>query len=108
MHDWRRYVREHLPALAVSPEREDEIIAELALELEQAYAEAVTAGSSEAEALRQARRDSPTGTCWRARSTRRSAASFRNATNALAGSSPAPRAISGTRRASCGAIPRSA
>ena len=55
MHDWKRFVREHLPPLRVSPTRESEIIAELALQLEQAYTEALAGGASDAEAVRRAR-----------------------------------------------------
>ena len=54
MPDWRRLVRERLPALHVRPERESEIVAELALQLEQAYADAVAGGAGEEEALRRA------------------------------------------------------
>src|SRR5258707_10578673 len=50
MPDWRLYVRDHLPALHVSPERASEIIGELALQLEQAYSEALAAGLTDAEA----------------------------------------------------------
>src|SRR5258708_8461672 len=55
MPDWRKYVGNHLPALHVSPERESEIIGELALQLEQAYSEALAAGLPDAEALQRAR-----------------------------------------------------
>jgi len=34
MHDWHAHVRRHLPPIAVSPERENEIVAELALQME--------------------------------------------------------------------------
>lgn len=54
MRDWRGLIRGHLPPLAVGPERESEIIAELALQLEQAYTDALTGGASEQEALRRA------------------------------------------------------
>ncbi len=54
MRDWRKYVREHLPPLKVGPEREAEIVTELALQIEQAFADAVAAGSTEAEAERRA------------------------------------------------------
>ncbi len=54
MPDWRRLVRERLPALHVPPERESEIVTELALQLEQAYADAVAGGAGEEEALRRA------------------------------------------------------
>jgi len=54
MPDWRAHVRRHLPALAVGPERENEIVAELALQLDQAYADALARGASDAEAQSQA------------------------------------------------------
>src|SRR5260370_2430905 len=54
MPDWRRLVRERLPALHLRPERESEIVAELALQLEEAYADAVAGGADEEEALRRA------------------------------------------------------
>jgi predicted permease len=54
MPDWRTYVREHLPALGVGPERENEIVAELALQLDQAYSDASARGASDAEARAQA------------------------------------------------------
>ena len=54
MPDWSRLVRERLPALHVRPERENEIVAELALQLEQAYADAIAGGAGEEEARRRA------------------------------------------------------
>jgi predicted permease len=54
-HDWLGFLRVHLPALAVRPERENEILAELALQLEQAYTDALLGGASEEEAARRAR-----------------------------------------------------
>lgn len=54
MPDWRAYVRGRLPRLHVPPERESEIVAELALQLDQAYAEALAGGASEADALDRA------------------------------------------------------
>jgi len=54
MPDFRPYVREHLPAIAVGPERENEIVAELALQMEQSYGDAVNRGATEAEARTQA------------------------------------------------------
>jgi hypothetical protein len=54
MHDWCRLVRERLPALHVRPERESEIVAELALQLEQAFSDAVSGGAGEQEALGRA------------------------------------------------------
>ena len=55
MHDWREYVRRHLPALKVGPARESEIVAELALQLEQAYSEALAAEIPEEEAVQRAK-----------------------------------------------------
>jgi predicted permease len=55
MSDWSAYVRTHLPALHVSPEREAEIVAELAQQLEQAYDEAIASGATEAAASERAR-----------------------------------------------------
>ena len=55
MHNWREYVSARLPRMAVSPERENEIVAELALQMEQAYGEAMAAGASDAEAAHHAR-----------------------------------------------------
>src|SRR6516165_10721550 len=54
MPDWERVVRVKLPALHVRPEREEEIVAELALELEQVYGDALAGGASEAEAAQRA------------------------------------------------------
>ena len=53
MHDWGTFVRERLGPLTVSPEREAEIVAELAQQLEAAYTEALAGGAAEAEALRR-------------------------------------------------------
>src|SRR3954452_19918388 len=79
MSDWRGHVRAHLPRLGVSPERENEIVAELALQLEQAYADALASGASQPEAERRAREqfadwrslgreiasaESPRARCW--------------------------------------------
>ncbi|MFZ0818865.1 MAG: ABC transporter permease [Candidatus Acidiferrales bacterium] len=50
MHDWRRYVREHLPPLGLSGARETEIVEELALQLEEACNDALMRGASRAEA----------------------------------------------------------
>src|SRR5436305_9984947 len=52
--DWPQFIREHLPPLAVGPERENEIIAELALQLEEACGEALAGGATAAEAARRA------------------------------------------------------
>jgi putative ABC transport system permease protein len=55
MPDWCEYVRGHLPQLHVPPERESEIVAELALQLEQAYAAVLASGGTESDALRRAK-----------------------------------------------------
>src|SRR5215831_19093213 len=54
MPDWKAYVREHLPALVLRPEREREIVEELAQQLEQKYAEALSGGASDTEAAETA------------------------------------------------------
>ena len=51
---WEIYIRARLPNLRIDPARETEILAELALQLEQAHRDAVAAGASDQEALRQA------------------------------------------------------
>src|SRR5215470_11358220 len=50
MPNWNHIVREHLAVLRLPPEREIEIVEELALHLESAYEAALAAGFSEAEA----------------------------------------------------------
>lgn len=42
--DWKKYVREHLPPLGLSGAREQEIVEEIAQQLEDAYAEAISRG----------------------------------------------------------------
>ena len=59
MHDWNRYVREHLPDVPVTPERESEIISELAQQMEQAYQDARNVGLSDEDALRRAEAQFP-------------------------------------------------
>jgi putative ABC transport system permease protein len=54
MPDWKAYVREHLPPLLLRPEREREIVEELAQQLEQKYAEALSGGASDTEAAEAA------------------------------------------------------
>jgi putative ABC transport system permease protein len=54
--DFAAYVRAQLPALHVSAEREAEIVAELAQQLEQAYEDGLAGGASETEALTRAQR----------------------------------------------------
>ena len=53
MRDWRAYVVDRLPEMNIPAARESEIVAELALHLEQAYADACAAGCAEAEAMQQ-------------------------------------------------------
>jgi hypothetical protein len=55
MHNWRDYVRRHLPPLAVGPQRENAIVAELALQLEEACSEALACGASELDAVARAK-----------------------------------------------------
>jgi predicted permease len=59
MRDWAAYVRQHLPELHVSPEREAEIVRELAGQLEDVYRDAVSAGLGEQEALALVRAQFP-------------------------------------------------
>ena len=54
--DWARYVRERLPLSRLQPEREAEIVEELAGQLEQAYAEALGRGLTSEQAEAAARR----------------------------------------------------
>src|SRR5215207_8286796 len=48
--NWRRHVRTQLPPLDVSPEREMEIVEELAVQLESTYERARASGASDSEA----------------------------------------------------------
>jgi putative ABC transport system permease protein len=50
MRDWRQFVRERLPELRLDGAREQEIVEELAQQLEQEYGTALDGGSSETEA----------------------------------------------------------
>ena len=52
--NWNQIVREHLAVLRLPPEREIEIVEELALHLEAAYEDALDAGLSEVEAEERA------------------------------------------------------
>lgn len=52
--DWRSHVRTHLPPLAVSAEREIEIVEELAIQLEATYERARASGASERDAMERA------------------------------------------------------
>jgi hypothetical protein len=51
MPNWNHIVRDHLAALRLPPEREIEIVEELALHLEAAHEAALVDGLSEAEAV---------------------------------------------------------
>ncbi len=53
--DWNAYVRQNLPPLGLTPERESEIAAELAGQLEQAFRDAQSAGATDDEAAARAR-----------------------------------------------------
>lgn len=57
--DWRTYVRSHLPPLAVSPEREIEIVEELAGQLEATYQRARANGVTDREAMARAEAEVP-------------------------------------------------
>ena len=57
--NWRQYVREHLPPLNVSAEREIEIVEELAVQLETTYDRARARGATDEEAMRRARAEVP-------------------------------------------------
>ncbi len=59
MPDWSLYVRRRLPPLRVSPERESEIVAELAQQMEQAFQASLRGGASQTEALQRARTQFP-------------------------------------------------
>jgi predicted permease len=59
MHNWAEYVRKRLPALPVRPEREADIVRELAEQMEQAYADAIAGGASEREAVVRAEAQFP-------------------------------------------------
>jgi putative ABC transport system permease protein len=50
MRDWKQFVREHLPELRLAPEREQEIVEELAQQLEQEYTQAIARGESKEQA----------------------------------------------------------
>lgn len=54
MPDWKQYVATRLPALGLRPERECQIVEELAAQLESTWQEARAAGAGEQEALERA------------------------------------------------------
>jgi hypothetical protein len=55
MPNWNHIVREHLAVLRLPPEREIEIVEELALHLEAAHEDALADGLSEVEAEARAK-----------------------------------------------------
>src|SRR5688572_15464217 len=57
--NWRQYVREHLPPLHVSAEREIEIVDELAVQLETTFERTRANGATEDEATARARAEVP-------------------------------------------------
>ena len=54
MPDWKKYVRDHLTSLQLRPEREAEMIDEMAQHLEAVYDEALADGATEEEAFHRA------------------------------------------------------
>ena len=54
MPDWKQYVRERLGSLGVGGAREQEIVEEIAQQLEQVYADALARGAGEAGAQQSA------------------------------------------------------
>jgi predicted permease len=59
MIDWREHVRRRLPPLDIAPEREIEIVDELALQLEAAYNAALARGFDDGDARRSAEAEVP-------------------------------------------------
>jgi putative ABC transport system permease protein len=59
MQDWRRHVRAHLPPLDIAPEREIEIVDELAQQLEAAFDAAIAHGATPADARARALAEVP-------------------------------------------------
>ena len=55
MPDWKHYVRNNLPPLALGPERELEMVDEMAQHLEAVYEDALADGASEQDALNRAK-----------------------------------------------------
>jgi len=54
MPDWKQFVRQHLPPLQLDASREQEIVEELAQQLEQEYSETLARGATRAEAEERA------------------------------------------------------
>src|SRR5439155_3365151 len=59
MADWSAYVRHRLSLPTLRPEREAEVVEDLARQLDEAYREAIAAGTTEAEALTRAEQHVP-------------------------------------------------
>ena len=59
MPDWKQYVRERMGRLDVAPERECEIVEEIAQQIEQAYTDALLRGESEGQARQRASAEVP-------------------------------------------------
>ena len=55
MYDWKQYVRDNLPPLALGPERELEMVDEMAQHLEAVYEDALADGATQIEAYRRAK-----------------------------------------------------
>jgi predicted permease len=55
MPDWKQYVRDHLPPLALGPERELEMVDEMAQHLEAVYEDALADGASDQDAFKRAK-----------------------------------------------------
>jgi putative ABC transport system permease protein len=53
-HDWKNFVREHLPPLGLSGAREQEIVEEIAQQIEDAYSEAISRGLARQQAAAHA------------------------------------------------------
>src|SRR5262249_46948550 len=54
MRDWKKYIRDNLSTLPLGPERELEMVDEMAQHLEAVYQEALDAGLDEPEAFQRA------------------------------------------------------
>ena len=54
MPDWKHYVRQNLAPLKLGPERELEMVDEMAQHLEAVYEDALAAGATEHEAYKRA------------------------------------------------------
>ena len=52
--DWKKYVRDHLAPLRLGPERELEMVDEMAQHLEAVYEDAIADGATEQEAYQRA------------------------------------------------------